>query len=125
MANTAGALSRSLPITVEQMPALLLTPGLIQTGITLDGTLTVDKTYPNIIKVDPGGANRDVTLDAESDAYEDLVRIIVNAADAAENLVCKDADGNTIATINQNEAALLVMKSNAWTLVFVFTIALS
>ncbi len=93
---------------------------------TLSGAVTLSEAYPSITKFDPGGAHRDVTLDAETAAKHGLLRLVVNSADAAENLVCKDADANTIVTINQNEAALLYNDgANGWQLCFVFTIALS
>lgn len=93
---------------------------------TLTGALTLDASYPSFLKLDPGGAHRDITLDAESALNQGMCRHIVNSADAAENLVCKDADGNTICTINQNEEAILfVNTSNAWELFRVSTIALS
>jgi hypothetical protein len=93
---------------------------------TLTGTTAMTTAYPSICKLDPGGASRDITLEAETAEFNGLVRLFVNAADAAENLVCKDADGNTIATINQNEAGLLFCGGTAgWALVAIWTIALS
>ncbi len=80
--------------------------------------------YAQILKLDPGGAHRDVTLEAEAD-YPGLLRLFVNAADAAENLVVKNDGGSTIATINQNEAGLFACDGSAWTLVAIWTIALS
>lgn len=91
---------------------------------TLTGNVTLDATYPEICKLDPGGSARDVTLDSES-LTKGLYRRIVNAADAAENLVVKDADGNTIGTINQNEQGEFVNEDGAWTLIAISTIALS
>lgn len=93
---------------------------------TLTGATTIDGNYPSALKLDPGGANRNVTLEAETAAHHGKVRFIVNGADAAENLVILDPDANTIATINQNEAALLYNDgANGWQLVCIWTIALS
>lgn len=94
---------------------------------TLSGTATLDNTYPSILMLDPGGANRDVTLDTES-THDGLLRLIVNRADNAENLVFKETSGDggsTIATANQNEAALLYCDGSSWTLVCIFTIVIS
>lgn len=91
---------------------------------TLSGTRVLSNADPSILKLDPGGASRDVTLDAEATSIGKYRRII-NAADAAENLVCKDADGNTIGTINQNEQGEFFCGSSGWALIVIATIALS
>ncbi len=92
---------------------------------TLSGDLTVTVKHPMILKLDPGGAARDVTLEAEA-GCPGRVRWIVNAADAAENLVVKDDSGvTTIATINQNESAVVYCDGTAWSLIAVVAIALS
>ena len=54
-------------------------PGIVHTA-TLSGNIALDATYPLILKLDPGGTARDVTLDAVATA-EGLTRWIVNAAD--------------------------------------------
>jgi hypothetical protein len=91
---------------------------------TLAAARTITRADPFVCKLDPGGAHRDVTLDA---AHTGGYRRIVNAADAAENLVVKNAAGDTLATINQNEQGEFMANSatGAWTLVCVTTIALS
>jgi hypothetical protein len=91
---------------------------------TLTGNRTITKADPIVCKLDPGGANRDVTLDA---AHTGGIRVFINAADAAENLVVKNAAGSTIGTANQNEAILVMADSvtGAWTLGCLMTIALS
>lgn len=91
---------------------------------TLTGNIALDATYPGTIKLDPGGSARDVTLDAVATA-EGLVRVIVNAADAAENLVLKNVGGSTIATVNQNRAAVVYCDGSTWALLYIQTIALS
>jgi hypothetical protein len=91
---------------------------------TLTGNLTLDNTYPSLLKLDPGGAHRDVTLDAIA-THEGLYRRIVNAADAAENLVVKNPAGATIATVNQNEQGEFYDDGSTWALVCITTIALS
>lgn len=93
---------------------------------TLSGALTIDSTYPNVLKLDPGGSNRNVTLPAEASSVG-RIYLIVNAADNAENLVIlNDAESpDTIATANQNEAALVYCDGSSWSLVCLLTIALS
>lgn len=91
---------------------------------TLTGNIALDATYPRLCKLDPGGSARDVTLDAVATA-EGLVRVIVNAADAAENLVLKNVGGSTIGTVNQNELGVFYCDGSTWALLYVQTIALS
>jgi hypothetical protein len=96
---------------------------------TLSGALDLSTAanagrYAQILKLDPGGAGRNVTLEAEAD-YPGLLRLIVNAADAAEDLTIKDDGGSTIGTVSQNEMALFACDGSSWTLVAIITIALS
>lgn len=118
-----GPLSRTDHAIAPDGSALLATKGLVYVA-TLTGALTVDNTYPSICKLDPGGAHRDVTLDAE-ETSEGLYRRFVNAADAAENLVIKDDAAATVATVNQNEEGEFYCTGAAWVLVCIRTIALS
>lgn len=99
------------------------TPGGVYIA-TLTGNIALDATYPRTLKLDPGGSARDVTLDAVATA-EGLVRTIVNGADAAENLVCKNVGGSTIGTVNQNELGVFYCDGSTWALLYIQTIALS
>lgn len=63
--------------------------------------------------LDPGGQNRDVTLPAEASSTG-LSYLIVNTADAAEDLVVKDDGAATIITISQNEAGLVLCNGTVW-----------
>lgn len=94
------------------------------TNETLTGDRTVTFSDANVLRFDPGGAARDVTMPAEADCGGMIYKII-NAADAAENLVIKDDGGSTIATLNQNEMGEIVCDGSAWSLLYVATIALS
>lgn len=120
----AGSLtSRAAHGIEDALMALKATPGLFQ----LDGAasaVTLDDTYPAIWKYDPTGAHRDITLDAIATS-SGLYRRIINAADAAENLVCKNVAGDTIATINQNEQGEFYCNGTTWALIAITTIALS
>lgn len=90
---------------------------------TLTGTRTVALTDAQFLALDPGGSARDVTLpDVEQIAYNGLFYVIANTADAAEALTIKDADGNTVASAGQNEAAVVyVSAAGAWTLFRLFS----
>jgi hypothetical protein len=106
--------------------ALFGAKGLVYTA-TLSGTLTLDNTYPSILKLDPGGSGKTVVLDTEA-THEGLYRRIINAADAAENLTVTETSGDggsTIATINQNEQGEFYCDGASWTLICITTIALS
>jgi hypothetical protein len=96
---------------------------------TLTGAITLNETYPSVCGFDPGGAARNVTLDgdAATDAeFHGLFRVIVNRADAAENLVVLNQAAATIGTINQNEAGIFYHDEDAgWSLVCIVTIALT
>lgn len=79
---------------------------------TLAATFVMDADATLISCLDPGGAGRDVLLPPEEDG---LILIIVNDADAAEDLVVKeDAGVTTIGTISQNEFAILVCVRDVW-----------
>lgn len=88
----------------------------------LTGDIVLTKLSAQFLKLDPAGAARDVTLPALESG---LVFHIVNSADAAENLVVKNAAGTTIVTISQNESVILVSDASAWTHLGIVTIALS
>ena len=91
---------------------------------TLAGTLTLDEMSSTMLKLDPGGAGRNVQLPAGKDG---LVFYISNAADAAEALTVKDAAAATVATISQNEAAWLGCTADGdnWIHLGIQTIALT
>ena len=99
---------------------------------TLAGAKTIGDDDAMILKLDPAGSARDVNLPAEGNIDPNgRMYWIVNAADAAENLVVKDDGGATIVTISQNESAVVynVGKSGgteaSWVLICLPTIALS
>ena len=53
---------------------------------TLSGAISLSAAYPSITKLNPGGAHRNVTLEAETAAHHGKLRWIINSATAAENL---------------------------------------
>lgn len=84
---------------------------------TATGNVTLTKLSGQLQKIDPGGSARDVTLPAVTPTDSGYFFEICNAADAAENLVVKNAAGSTIVTINQNEQArVYVTSAGAWAL---------
>lgn len=76
---------------------------------TLAGAMTFDTDTSFVAYLDPGGATRVVTLPDPTLASEaDTIRIIVNTADAAEDLTINDPAATTRGTISQNEFAIIV-----------------
>lgn len=92
--------------------------------LTLTGNLTLDLSYGNRLRIDPGGNNRDVTLPAHT-GNNGVWFDIVNTADAVENLVIKDSAGSTVVTLNQNERVHVQSNGSAWKHMGVQTIAQS
>jgi len=120
-----GNLARSLPKFLSEDCALMAIEGWVHTE-TLTGALTLDPTYPNIVKLDPGGAGRNVTLDAE-ESSKGLTRLVVNGADGDESLTVLDdaVSPLTIGTVAQNRAGLFYCDGLAWSLGWICTIAMS
>lgn len=71
------------------------------------------RTLGSVLVLDPGGAARDVTLEPEAEA-KDAIRLIINAADAAENLVIKSDAPATLLTLGRGEWALLWCDGTDW-----------
>lgn len=80
---------------------------------TLAGAFTVGKSFPPMLFLDPGGSTRVVTLPAEADSVG-LMFTIVNMADAAEDLTIQDDATGAVATVAQNESAIVVCNGVAW-----------
>lgn len=93
-------------------------------AVTLAANLTLTDQYRQILRLDPGGSARDVTLPAE-ETSNGLAFEIVNTADAAENLVVKNDAGGTVVTISQNEKATVVCDGTTWYHTGIVGIALS
>ena len=84
------------------------------TGVyTLTGNYTLTDEEPDSMAIDPGGASRDLTLPGVATNKGRVLRI-ANTADAAENLVVKNAGGSTIVTISQNEIGTVFEAGGAW-----------
>jgi len=80
---------------------------------TLSGNLTLEVSDATVLPIDPGGAGRTITLPAEADAKGRLF-IIINRADGAEDLTVKNDGGTAVATVSQNEAAILICDGSVW-----------
>ncbi len=79
---------------------------------TLTGNKTLVDTDPEVHYLDPGGAGRNVVLPAVGEDNHSY--LIVNTADAAENLTVKDAGAVVICVIGQGEARMLVSDGSRW-----------
>lgn len=79
---------------------------------TLAAAYTMDRDAPVLQFLDPGGAGRTVNLPPEE---RGLCFIIINRADAAEDLTIKeDSSTTTIGVISQDELAILVCDGTTW-----------
>ena len=91
---------------------------------TLAGALVVLQTDAQFQRLDPDGSHRNVTLPPEQ-PNAGLWYHILNLAGGAENLVILDDGASTVATISQNEAAVVVCDGTTWEHMGIVTIALS
>ena len=87
---------------------------------TLAGNLVIDKTYGNIVRLDPAGA-RNVTLPA---LYDGAFYLLINAADNDESIAVKKPDGTALGDVGQNQTALICCFGGQWAIFAKFTTAL-
>lgn len=78
---------------------------------THTGAFTIAPASPFIHFFDPGGATRIVTMPAPK---KGAIYIIVNTADAAEDLTIHAPGAVLVGTISQNEMAILVSDGTSW-----------
>lgn len=79
---------------------------------TLAAGKTLDDEDAPLQVLDPGGAGRTILLPPEE---RGLTFVIVNTADALEDLTVQEDSGTTtIGTVSQNEAALFVCDGTTW-----------
>lgn len=102
-------------------PGPLLIDNLFHDTGALAANLVIDVTYPNFLKIDPNGA-RNVTLPPEKDG---LFYAIVNYAGGAENISLLNDAGGAVATINQNDLAIVFCDGGAWVVFCVIATAQS
>jgi hypothetical protein len=72
---------------------------------TLSGDITLSKTDEQRQFLDAGGSPRNIDLPEDEQGAE---FVIVNESDNANALTVRDADTNTVVTVNQNEAVRVV-----------------
>ena len=90
-------------------------------SVTLDGDATITYRWATYLKLDPGGAGRNITLPpARTGAFFR----ITNAADDDEGLVVGDGT-TTVATVSRNERCEFFVEDGSWTFDAIETIALS
>jgi len=80
---------------------------------TLTGATTLTVSSPMIQFLDPGGADRTVTLPAEASS-DGLAFHFYNSADADETLTINDDAAATIATLGRGQAATLICDGTSW-----------
>ena len=90
-------------------------------SVTIAGDTTLTYRSASMLKIDPGGAGRNITLPApRAGGYFR----ITHAADADEGLVV-GYGGSTVATVGRNERCEFFVESGSWTFDCIETIALS
>lgn len=81
---------------------------LDQSTIVLAGTATILDGHATILRIDPGGAGRNVVMPATTRANKGRCFVIFNDADAAETLTVKQSDGSTtVIAIAQGKCGLV------------------
>ena len=110
----------------------LTSPLQVKGGVgeaTLTGAVILTARSSQMLRLDPGGANRNVDLPGPDEGIEDnngLNYTILNTADAAENLVVRNPAGATVATVSQNERCTFVgVGAQVWAHMGITTIALT
>lgn len=98
----------------QRADGLIFNKMRFQTNVqTLGGTFTLLADSPTVQCLDPGGSSRDVVLPAEA-ASEGLMFIIVNRADAAEDLTVEDDGESTVIVVPQGGMGIVVCGGGVW-----------
>lgn len=82
-------------------------------SVTLSDDLTLDSNSANYLRIDPGGSARDVSTPAAA-VSDGLFFWVYNIADAAENVVLKDAAGSTLLTLGQGACGMIGCDGTEW-----------
>lgn len=89
----------------------LLLPGLGLANLTLSGALALAGLHEHVLRIDPGAANRDLTLDTAEQSKGRWY--IVRHVGAANSVVVKDG-ASTIATLSTGDVGLFVCNGADW-----------
>jgi hypothetical protein len=81
--------------------------------ITAAANLTLTAGYGNLLRIDPGGAHRNVGLPAEATS-NGFWYLIENTADAAENLTIRDDTPANVIVLGRQEVALVYCDGTTW-----------
>ena len=80
--------------------------------IVLDADLVLDDTMPVILAIDPGGASRTVTAPPPSRNSHPF--ILINLADASEELNVEDVDAASLVDVGQAQQAMILSEGETW-----------
>jgi hypothetical protein len=83
-------------------------------SVTVSGAQALENTDAELIYLDPGGSDIDVTLPAEAGNNHGFV--IINTADADETITVKDDSDNVIGYIYQGGVGIYVSNGTVWKL---------
>lgn len=86
--------------------------------LTLSGNTTLTASSSNMLAIDPGGADRTVTLIAEAEAVG-CPFWIRNAADATEGLTINDDGAALIVALARGDSALVACDGTTWSVIHV------
>lgn len=120
---TADGLHAGKPGSRQGFTTHLIEKDSVGNIVATDDMVLTDQ-YRKYLRIDPGGSARNVDLPAEA-ISNGLAFVILNTADAAENLVVRDDAGATVVTISQNERAMVVCDGETWYHMGIDSIALS
>lgn len=94
----------------------LAVKGLLDTPSAMTGNITLDAAYSNVLRLNPNGTNRTVTLPAE--ATSEGVFYVVENIDTSAWLTIADDGGTTIKIVAPGGSALFVNEDgSSWRLV--------
>lgn len=82
-------------------------------AIVLAANLTMTAIHPQVLRLDPGGAARTVTLPAEA-THDGMLQVIENTADASEVITVEDDGSSTIATLQPGDVVFFYCNGTTW-----------
>lgn len=86
--------------------------------LALAAALTLDLSYPNELLLDPGGADRTVTLpEADGNTADGAAFFVRNTGSQGEELTIQDSTPTTVVVLGAGEAARVRSSGSAWLVV--------